>query len=371
MKIKSIDEYINLCNEANITPNFENFAPSLNESAEINAVTEEVFNAYTKYKSNNIVTLNEYATIKTFEEFVAELDGEEEVAAEEPTADADEVTGDTDELEGDDVDSGDDAGEVGGEETAPEEVEPEAGEEEEAEVEEAPEGEADAAEEVEAEEVEAGEPEDKGEEASDELEDTADNDDDGDDDGDDDDDDDDDDDVEESKTEDIEKEEVKMGEPSEADDDDVEKDDLKESKGLTAKQKGLPESLKRAILKKAGMTTEEIDAELAKMNEESDPVDNADQDIKKADTEDPEAASDDVAKHDDVTAPKAAEGDKGSAGDTGDETKSGASAKSIEDKDVKEGEPKSHTDNEDLQGNDVTNEAEVTLPNGRVVKKKS
>ena len=78
MKIKSIDEYINLCNEANITPTFENFAPSLNESAEVNAVTEEIFEAYIKYKKGNIVSLNEYASIKTFEEFVMELDDEDE-----------------------------------------------------------------------------------------------------------------------------------------------------------------------------------------------------------------------------------------------------------------------------------------------------
>jgi len=341
MKIQSIDEYINLCNEANITPTFENFAPSLNESAEVNAVTEEVFNAYTKYKSNNIVSLNEYASIKTFEEFVAELDtDDEEVAAEEPTADADEVTGDTDELEGDDVDSGDDAGEVGDEETAPEEVEPEAGEEEEAEVEEAPEGEADAAEEIEDEETEESEPEDKGDEASDELEDTADN----------------------GETEEPEVEET---------DDDDDEEEVEESVKLTDKQQKLPESLKRAILKKAGMNEADIDAELAKMNEETDPVDDVDQDVKKADTEDPESSSDDVAKHDDVTAPKAAESDKGSAGDTGDEIIDGKKAKEVEDEGVKEGEPKAKTDTEELQGNDITNEAEVTLPNGRVVKKKS
>ena len=331
MKIKSIDEYINLCNEGNVSPTFKNFSPSLNESAEVNAVTEEIFEAYIKYKKGNIVSLNEYASIKTFEEFVLELDDEdEEVASVDATADADEVTGDTDELEGDDVDSGEDAGEVGDEETAPEEAEPEAGEEEEAEVEEAPEGEADSAEEVEAEETEASEPEDKGEEASDELEDTADNDD-----------------AEGAQDE----PEVEDGD----DDDDDDDDEIEESAKLTSKQKSLPEGLKRAILKKAGMNEEEIEAELAKINEESDAVDKVNTDIKKADTEDPEAASDDVAKHDDVTAPGKAPADAGSAGHEASEV-DGNKSKKVEDEKVKEGEPKKTTDDEKLQGNDITNE---------------
>jgi len=338
MKIKSIDEYINLCNEGNVTPTFKNFSPALNESAEVNAVTEEVFDAYTKYKSNNIVSLNEYASIKTFEEFVMELDDEdEEVAATEPSADADEVTGDTDELEGDDVDSGEDAGDVGDEETAPEEAEPEAGEEEEAEVEEAPEGEADDAEEVEAEETEEGEPEDKGEEASDELEDTADN--------------------EEEEEPEIEE----VHEPGHDDEEEVEEDEeeeIEESAKLTNKQKSLPEGLKRAILKKAGMNEEEIEAELAKMNEESDPVDKVNQDVKKANAKDPASSSDDVEKEPEneaVTAPGKSPADAGSAGHEASEI-DGKKAKKIEDEKVKEGEPKKTSDDEKLQGNGITNE---------------
>ena len=105
------------------------------------------------------------------------------------------------------------------------------------------------------------------------------------------------------------------------------------------------------------MNETEIDAEIAKMNEKEDPADAVDQDIKKADTENPEDASDDVAKQDiKLKAPGKAPADKGSTGDAGDETIDGNKAADVEDEKVADGEPEAKEDDEELQGNAITNE---------------
>jgi len=156
MEIRILDKYITECLQNGKSPNYVDFKP-MNEAAEnTNSVSEEVFEAYVKYKDgSSVVTLNEFQVIKSFEEFLADSEEEEEFGGEEETGE--EGEGEEEETEGGvEAEAGE---EIPGEEEAGAEAEAEAG--------------AESEEEAEGEEHEAGESEEEETEEDDVEEDKA------------------------------------------------------------------------------------------------------------------------------------------------------------------------------------------------------